>query len=237
MFELRWIRRAARAAAPPQRCTTGIRWRPPASSLMRRRRARSTHRVRRSRRPPPHRARARAHLRATLHLRQLLEPHRQGHARRRRAPARISSARFIQRPGWRLLPAARHPQLLRQHPSPNALGAPEAAHGARRIEPIRLETCVHALLTWPIQRTGVNYACTPAERAAGARAQAPRERRAWLRHRDRESLLAVLRERLSRSIRPVRKARARAQRYVRYVDDFVLVHRDRRAARGLARDR
>lgn len=92
-------------------------------------------------------------------------------------------------------------------------------------EPVR--RAVHALLATSIRQTGVRWACTDAERAA-----VPPHKR--LENASRGCGIAignlssqffanVYLDRLDQFVKHTLKA----ERYVRYVDDFVLVHRDR----------
>lgn len=88
-------------------------------------------------------------------------------------------------------------------------------------KPIR--RAVHALLTWPISRTGVNWACTESERAA-----VPPHKRLEnsapgcgiaIGNLSSQFFANVYLDRLDQFV----KHSLRAPRYVRYVDDFVLV--------------
>jgi RNA-directed DNA polymerase len=92
-------------------------------------------------------------------------------------------------------------------------------------EPIR--RAVHALLTWPVSRTGVNYACTEAERAA-----VPAYKRLEnavpgcgiaIGNLSSQFFANVYLDRLDQFV----KHKLKVRRYVRYVDDFVLVHESR----------
>jgi RNA-directed DNA polymerase len=86
---------------------------------------------------------------------------------------------------------------------------------------------VHALLNHSIDKTGVVYACTEAERAA-----VPPHKRLEnsapgcgiaIGNLSSQFFANVYLDRLDQFV----KHQLKAQRYVRYVDDFVLVHRDR----------
>jgi hypothetical protein len=90
-----------------------------------------------------------------------------------------------------------------------------------------IQRAVHALLTWPIQRTGVHYACSPAERAA-----VPEHKRLEnsapgcgiaIGNLSSQFFANVYLDRLDQFV----KHELRVPRYLRYVDDFVLVHQDR----------
>lgn len=92
-------------------------------------------------------------------------------------------------------------------------------------DPIR--RAVHALLTWPISRTGVNYACTPQERSI-----VPNHKRLEnaapgcgiaIGNLSSQFFANVYLDRLDQFV----KHEIGAHRYVRYVDDFVLVHESR----------
>jgi hypothetical protein len=96
----------------------------------------------------------------------------------------------------------------------------------RATFPLPLSRAVHALLTWPIQRTGVHWACDEAERAA-----VPPHKRLEnaapgcgiaIGNLSSQFFANVYLDRLDQFV----KHDLRAQRYVRYVDDFVLVHHD-----------
>lgn len=89
-------------------------------------------------------------------------------------------------------------------------------------EPIR--RAAHALLTWPIAKTGVTYACTDAERAA-----IPAHKRLEnaspgcgiaIGNLSSQFFANVYLDRLDQFV----KHELKVQRYIRYVDDFVLVH-------------
>lgn len=97
----------------------------------------------------------------------------------------------------------------------------------RAALPLVLKRAVHALLTWPIQRTGVNYACSDRERAA-----VPEHKRLEnaapgcgiaIGNLSSQFFANVYMDRLDQFVKHTLKV----PRYVRYVDDFVLVHRDR----------
>ncbi len=97
----------------------------------------------------------------------------------------------------------------------------------RAALPAPLVRAVHALLTWPIQRTGGYWACDEAEREA-----VPPHKRLEnsapgcgiaIGNLSSQFFANVYLDRLDQFV----KHELRAQRYVRYVDDFVLVHRDR----------
>lgn len=92
-------------------------------------------------------------------------------------------------------------------------------------EPVR--RAVHALLTCPVARTGVRWACTEAERAA-----VPAHKRLEnavpgcgiaIGNLSSQFFANVYLDRLDQFV----KHELRAPRYLRYVDDFVLVHADR----------
>lgn len=96
----------------------------------------------------------------------------------------------------------------------------------RAALPLPLKRAVHALLTWPISRTGVRWACTDAERAA-----VPAHKRLEnalpncgiaIGNLSSQFFANVYLDQLDQFV----KHELRAQRYVRYVDDFVLVHHD-----------
>jgi RNA-directed DNA polymerase len=85
---------------------------------------------------------------------------------------------------------------------------------------------VHALLNWPISKTGVNWACTEAERAA-----VPPHKRLEnaapgcgiaIGNLSSQFFANVYLDRLDQFVKHELKAR----RYIRYVDDFVLVHNE-----------
>ncbi len=92
--------------------------------------------------------------------------------------------------------------------------------------PSPLERAVHALLTWPVARTGVNYACTELERAAVPAHKrlenAARNCGIAIGNLSSQFFANVYLDQLDQFV----KHELRAQRYVRYVDDFVLVHSD-----------
>lgn len=85
---------------------------------------------------------------------------------------------------------------------------------------------VHALLTWPISRTGVRFACSATERAAVPAHKrlenAPRDCGIAIGNLSSQFFANVYLDRLDQFI----KHELRVERYVRYVDDFVLVHAD-----------
>jgi RNA-directed DNA polymerase len=92
-------------------------------------------------------------------------------------------------------------------------------------EPIR--RIVHSLLTWPLSRTGVHYACSDAEREA-----VPAHKRLenaapgcgiTIGNLSSQFFANVYLDALDQFV----KHTLRARRYVRYVDDFVLVHESR----------
>jgi len=92
---------------------------------------------------------------------------------------------------------------------------------------LSVRRAVHALLTWPIQRTGVNWACT-----ARARQAVPPHKRLEnsppgcgiaIGNLSSQFFANVYLDRLDQFV----KHGLRAPRYLRYVDDFVLVHQDR----------
>lgn len=96
----------------------------------------------------------------------------------------------------------------------------------RSAIPLPLRKAVHALLTWPIARTGVNFACTESERAA-----VPAHKRLEnaapgcgiaIGNLSSQFFANVYLDRLDQFV----KHSLRAKRYVRYVDDFVLIHHD-----------
>lgn len=89
-----------------------------------------------------------------------------------------------------------------------------------------LRRAVHALLTYPLSRTGVRWACTLAERE-----QVPAHKRLdnaapgcgiAIGNLSSQFFANVYLDRLDQFV----KHELKAQRYLRYVDDFVLVHRD-----------
>ncbi len=93
---------------------------------------------------------------------------------------------------------------------------------------IAIQRCVHALLRHPLRRTGVRYRSTPAERAL-----VPAHKRLEnaapgcgipIGNLSSQFFANVYLDRLDQFV----KHALRARRYVRYVDDFVLVHHDRR---------
>jgi RNA-directed DNA polymerase len=97
----------------------------------------------------------------------------------------------------------------------------------RAAIPLPLMRAAHALLTWPISRTGVNLACSPQERAA-----VPDHKRLEnaapgcgiaIGNLSSQFFANVYLDRLDQFV----KHELRAPRYVRYVDDFVLVHESR----------
>jgi hypothetical protein len=92
--------------------------------------------------------------------------------------------------------------------------------------PETVRRAVHALLTYPIARTGVRWACTEAERAA-----VPAHKRLEnaapgcgiaIGNLSSQFFANVYLDRLDQFV----KHELKAQRYLRYVDDFVLVHSD-----------
>jgi hypothetical protein len=92
--------------------------------------------------------------------------------------------------------------------------------------PMPMMKSVHALLTWPIARTGVNFRCTESERAA-----VPPHKRLEnaapgcgiaIGNLSSQFFANVYLDRLDQFVKHELKAR----RYVRYVDDFVLVHNE-----------
>jgi hypothetical protein len=98
----------------------------------------------------------------------------------------------------------------------------------RRMEragmPETIRRTVHALLTYPVSRTGVRWACTEAERAA-----VPAHKRLEnaapgcgiaIGNLSSQFFANVYLDRLDQFV----KHDLKAQRYLRYVDDFVLVH-------------
>jgi RNA-directed DNA polymerase len=96
----------------------------------------------------------------------------------------------------------------------------------RAALPIPVRRAVHALLTWPISKTGVTFACTDAERAA-----VPPHKRLEnaepgcgiaIGNLSSQFFANVYMDRLDQFV----KHSLRARRYVRYVDDFVLVHHE-----------
>lgn len=93
--------------------------------------------------------------------------------------------------------------------------------------PMALRRAVHALLTWPISRTGVRWACTPAEREAVPAHKrlenAPPGCGLAIGNLSSQFFANVYLNELDQFVKHVLKAR----RYVRYVDDFVLVHQSR----------
>lgn len=93
--------------------------------------------------------------------------------------------------------------------------------------PEALRRAVHALLTWPISRTGVRWACTELERA-----KVPAHKRLEnarpgcgiaIGNLSSQFFANVYLDRLDQFV----KHELKAPRYLRYVDDFVLIHRDR----------
>jgi RNA-directed DNA polymerase len=97
----------------------------------------------------------------------------------------------------------------------------------RAALPTPLTAAVHALLHWPIQRTGVNWACDESEREA-----VPAHKRLENAAPDCGIAIGNLSSQFFanvylNSLDQFVKHELRAQRYVRYVDDFVLVHSDR----------
>lgn len=97
----------------------------------------------------------------------------------------------------------------------------------RAALPLVLKRAVHALLTWPIQRTGVNYACSDLERAAVPEHKrlenAARGCGIAIGNLSSQFFANVYMDRLDQFVKHTLKA----PRYVRYVDDFVLVHERR----------
>ena len=86
---------------------------------------------------------------------------------------------------------------------------------------------VHALLSWPIQRTGVIWACDESERSA-----VPPHKRLENSAPDCGIAIGNLSSQFFANVYldaldQFVKHELKAERYVRYVDDFVLVHRDR----------
>lgn len=96
----------------------------------------------------------------------------------------------------------------------------------RAALPLSLRRAVHALLTWPIAKTGVVYACTPTERAAVPEHKrlenAARGCGIAIGNLSSQFFANVYLDRLDQFV----KHELRAKRYVRYVDDFVLVHHE-----------
>jgi RNA-directed DNA polymerase len=97
----------------------------------------------------------------------------------------------------------------------------------RAALPTPLLRAVHALLTWPIERTGVHWGCDESQRAA-----VPPHKRLEnaapgcgiaIGNLSSQFFANVYLDALDQFV----KHELRAQRYVRYVDDFVLVHHDR----------
>jgi hypothetical protein len=101
----------------------------------------------------------------------------------------------------------------------------------RRMEraglPAVVQRATHALLNYPIERTGVHWACSAEERAA-----VPAHKRLEnsapgcgiaIGNLSSQFFANVYLDRLDQFVKHVLKA----QRYVRYVDDFVLVHHSR----------
>lgn len=92
--------------------------------------------------------------------------------------------------------------------------------------PAELRRAVHSLLTYPIERTGVIYACSTDERAA-----VPPHKRLQnaapgcgiaIGNLSSQFFANVYLDRLDQFV----KHELKAERYLRYVDDFVLVHRN-----------
>jgi hypothetical protein len=96
--------------------------------------------------------------------------------------------------------------------------------------PLPLQRAVHALLTWPIARTGVRWACTAAEREAvpphKRLENAPAGHGIAIGNLSSQFFANVYLDRLDQFIKHALPARGIRVRYLRYVDDFVLVHRD-----------
>lgn len=92
-------------------------------------------------------------------------------------------------------------------------------------EPVR--RAVHALLTYPIERTGVRWACSESERTAvpphKRLENAARSCGIAIGNLSSQFFANVYLDRLDQFV----KHELKAQRYLRYVDDFVLVHRER----------
>lgn len=93
--------------------------------------------------------------------------------------------------------------------------------------PYSLRKAVHALLSWSVRRTGVRWACSPAERLA-----VPPHKRLEnaapgcglaIGNLSSQFFANVYLDRLDQFVKHDLKVR----RYLRYVDDFVLVHQDR----------
>lgn len=98
---------------------------------------------------------------------------------------------------------------------------------ARAGVPEIAQRAAHALLNYPIERTGVNWACTPTERAA-----VPAHKRLEnaapgcgiaIGNLSSQFFANVYLDRLDQFVKHTLKA----QRYIRYVDDFVIVDHDR----------
>lgn len=90
-----------------------------------------------------------------------------------------------------------------------------------------VQRATHALLNYPVERTGVVMACTEAERAAvpphkRLENSAP-GRGIAIGNLSSQFFANVYLDQLDQFV----KHRLKAGRYIRYVDDFVLVHRDR----------
>lgn len=97
--------------------------------------------------------------------------------------------------------------------------------------PVELRRVVHALLSWPISRTGVRMACSPAEHArvpAHKRLEnAPPGCGLAIGNLTSQFFANVYLDRLDQFIQHALRLRGiNGVRYLRYVDDFVLVHRD-----------
>jgi RNA-directed DNA polymerase len=96
----------------------------------------------------------------------------------------------------------------------------------RSALPTSLRRAVHALLTWPISRTGVRWACTDAERAVvpphKRLENAARNCGIAIGNLSSQFFANVYLDRLDQFV----KHELRVKRYLRYVDDFVLVHND-----------
>lgn len=97
----------------------------------------------------------------------------------------------------------------------------------RAALPEAMRRAVHALLRTSIRQTGVRWACTDSERAAvpphKRLENAPRGCGIAIGNLSSQFFANVYLDRLDQFVKHTLKA----ARYVRYVDDFVLVHRDR----------
>ena len=93
--------------------------------------------------------------------------------------------------------------------------------------PVPIRRAVHALLTYPLARTGIRWAASAAEREsvpAHKRLElAPPGRGIAIGNLSSQFFANVYLDRLDQFV----KHELKAPRYLRYVDDFVLVHRDR----------